>query len=525
MSAKLVDTTTRMPKSFSAHGACSLEDPHPKLSPAIYGPRQGRGRNSRQRRVWWSAAAPDARWTVWLGGATGTYQDGGRPVGLAVEHEGLLLLALSVVAQLVEGVHAQAGALDGLEELLGDDHVRVHVLQVQRRRHALHHGEGRHAAAAGAAAAGGRLGGHRREGAHVREEVRAPAGALAPLEVAVGGGGAALPGQQLVGVHGEAHGAAGLPPVEARLHQHLVQPLGLGLLLDQARAGHHHGVHVLRDAAAAGHGRGGAHVLKARVGAGADEHLVDLDAGDGLAALEAHVGEGALHGSTALGVGLVGGQGDEAGDGEGVLGAGAPGEGGGHVSGVDHHLAVVRGALVRGQASPVGERALPLLRALGRGHGASPQVLDGHLVRRHHPRARARLDGHVAHGHARLHRQRPHRLAAELDHRARAARSADDADDVQHQVLRHPRHSQRQPPPPLPRKLARGGWPATPWRSRPGRARRPRGWPAHAQQQRPQQSEHSAHRGARAASSPPPRPPSGCRPALEAHHVLAALLQ
>ena len=35
ISAKLVDTMQVMPKSMSAHGACSLEEPQPKLSPAI----------------------------------------------------------------------------------------------------------------------------------------------------------------------------------------------------------------------------------------------------------------------------------------------------------------------------------------------------------------------------------------------------------------------------------------------------------------------------------------------------------
>ena len=50
----------------------------------------------------------------------------------------------------------------------------------------------------------GRCGGHRRA-----EEVRAAAGALAALEVPVRGRGAAFPGGQRVGVHAQAHRAAG----------------------------------------------------------------------------------------------------------------------------------------------------------------------------------------------------------------------------------------------------------------------------------------------------------------------------
>ena len=34
MSAKLGEITQRMPKSISAQGACSREEPQPKLSPA-----------------------------------------------------------------------------------------------------------------------------------------------------------------------------------------------------------------------------------------------------------------------------------------------------------------------------------------------------------------------------------------------------------------------------------------------------------------------------------------------------------
>ena len=52
-----------------------------------------------------------------------------------------------VVAHLVEQVLAEPGALDGLQELLGDDHVGVDVDQRQRRRHPgqlgeLVHGDG-----------------------------------------------------------------------------------------------------------------------------------------------------------------------------------------------------------------------------------------------------------------------------------------------------------------------------------------------------------------------------------------------
>src|SRR4051794_6216757 len=62
-----------------------------------------------------------------------------------------------------------------------------------------------------------------------RDQVRPTALALPALEVAVGGRRAALAGRELVGVHPEAHRAAGAAPLGARLHEHPVEPLGLGL--------------------------------------------------------------------------------------------------------------------------------------------------------------------------------------------------------------------------------------------------------------------------------------------------------
>src|SRR5690606_13400347 len=103
--------------------------------------------------------------------------------------------------------------------------------------------------------------------------------------------GAALTGLELVGVHGQAHGAAGLAPVEARLDQDAVDALVLGLLLHQPRAGDDHGVDMVRDLAALGHGRHGAQVLYAAVGARTDEHPVDPDLLEWGARLQAHVGE------------------------------------------------------------------------------------------------------------------------------------------------------------------------------------------------------------------------------------------
>lgn len=48
-------------------------------------------------------------------------------------------------------------------------------------------------------------------------------------------------GEELIGVHCQAHGASRLAPVEAGLDENLIQALSLSLLLDDAGARHHLG--------------------------------------------------------------------------------------------------------------------------------------------------------------------------------------------------------------------------------------------------------------------------------------------
>src|SRR5271165_5444706 len=127
-----------------------------------------------------------------------------------------------------------------------------------------------------------------------RNEMRAALVALAAFKIAVRGRGAALAGREFVRVHGEAHRAAGLPPLEAGGKENLVEPLGLGLGLHQARARNNHGVDPLAHSPPFRDLRRGAQILDAAVGAGADEDPVDCEVRNLLAALETHVVEGAL---------------------------------------------------------------------------------------------------------------------------------------------------------------------------------------------------------------------------------------
>src|SRR5688572_33309371 len=125
--------------------------------------------------------------------------------------------------------------------------------------------------------------------------MRAPAGPLATLEVAVRCGGAALSGFEPVRVHAQAHRAARLAPFEAGLAEHAVEPLAFGLALHHPRSRHHQRkLDVRRDAPSLHHRGCRAQILDARVGARADEYLVDADVGDRRARLEPHVAQRAL---------------------------------------------------------------------------------------------------------------------------------------------------------------------------------------------------------------------------------------
>jgi hypothetical protein len=105
MSAKLGAISARKPKSSSAHGACSRElEPQPKLL----------AREQDRRALVARLVQHEVRVQ--------------RPRALSMPG-----FALVEVAPFVEQVGAEAGALDRLQELLGDDRVGVDVGAVQRR--------------------------------------------------------------------------------------------------------------------------------------------------------------------------------------------------------------------------------------------------------------------------------------------------------------------------------------------------------------------------------------------------------
>src|SRR5688572_16643703 len=73
------------------------------------------------------------------------------------------------------------------------------------------------------------------------DEVGARTRALPPLEIAVGCRRDAIARRSKIVVHAEAHRATGLPPLEAGVGKHPVEPLLLRLLLHEPGAGHDDG--------------------------------------------------------------------------------------------------------------------------------------------------------------------------------------------------------------------------------------------------------------------------------------------
>ena len=127
-----------------------------------------------------------------------------------------------------------------------------------------------------------------------RDKMRASARSLPPLEVPVAGRGATFARLQHIRVHREAHAAAGFPPFESGVEENPVQPFLLGLLLDETGTGHHDRVHGPGDPLAFRHGGCEAQILDARIRAGPDEHLVDLDVRNRHVGGESHIGQGAF---------------------------------------------------------------------------------------------------------------------------------------------------------------------------------------------------------------------------------------
>src|ERR1700736_3931985 len=151
--------------------------------------------------------------------------------------------------------------------------------------------------------------------------------ALAAFEIAIGGAGGALVRRENVRVHAYAHAATCVAPFETGGGENFIEAFFFGLGFDAAGTGDNQ---RLLDIAgyvfAFDEVSGGAKIVDARIGAGADEHAIDGNVHDGGARFQAHVHEGALGGFLVVEVAERTGIGDAVSDASDHSRIGAPGD-------------------------------------------------------------------------------------------------------------------------------------------------------------------------------------------------------
>ena len=261
--------------------------------------------------------------------------------------------------------------------------------------------------------------------------MRAAPFALAAFEVAVAGRGTALARRELVGIHCQAHAAARLTPLEARLSKDLIEAFGFGLLLDLAAAGHDHRADVVGNFVSVGDLRGGAEIFDAGVRAGADENAIDRHLRDRSARCEVHVVERSpgglffVFGGERLGIGHA------AGDRYDLTWVGSPGDLRGDVGGVERERPVVGRVRVGRKLLPSLDGSVEILRDIL----AAAEIVVGGLVRGDQSGTGAGFDRHVTDGHSLFHAQRADGGSGVFDAVAGAAVGGDLADEVEDQVL------------------------------------------------------------------------------------------
>src|SRR5882762_2405265 len=142
------------------------------------------------------------------------------------------------------------------------------------------------------------MAGNRRGGGHDRaDQVSAAVFALAALEIAIAGAGAALVRRQDVRIHPDAHAAAGVAPFETGGGENLVEAFFFSLRFDSARARNDQRLlDVFRYVLACHKMRRGAQIIKARIGARANEYAIHRNVDDGRAGFQPHIFECALGG-------------------------------------------------------------------------------------------------------------------------------------------------------------------------------------------------------------------------------------
>jgi hypothetical protein len=271
-------------------------------------------------------------------------------------------------------------------------------------------------------------------GHHGADQVGAAVAALAALEVAVAGAGAAFVGGEDVGVHADAHTAAGVPPLETGGDENLIETFFFGLGFYAAGAGNYQSLlDGLIDVLAFDEVRGGAEIVDAGIGAAADKDAVDVDVNDGSAGFQSHVLQGALGGFLVVEIFEVVGIGNASGYAADHSGIGAPGDLRSDLFGLQFYGDVEFCAFVAGKLLPAGDRFVKFFAAGN--ECAAFEIFERGFVWRDHSGAGASFHRHVADGHAAFHAQFADCLAGVFDYVAGAATDSDFSDDGENNVF------------------------------------------------------------------------------------------
>jgi hypothetical protein len=108
-------------------------------------------------------------------------------------------------------------------------------------------------------------------------QVRAATLALPAFEIAIGGRSATISLLEAIAIHGNAHRTAGSAPLETSVKKDPVEALRLSLFAHLCGARYDDGLDVRCDLPAGYDSGSRPKVLKASIGAGTNENLIDLD--------------------------------------------------------------------------------------------------------------------------------------------------------------------------------------------------------------------------------------------------------
>src|SRR5690554_2163565 len=277
--------------------------------------------------------------------------------------------------------------------------------------------------------------GYRSGGGHGRaHQVGTPTKALTTFEVPVGGRRTMLALPQLVGVHGQTHGATRVTPFQTRLDKDLVQAFLLRLRFNQAGTRSHHGLLQAGSHLAAFHHRSRfAQIFNPTVGTGTDKHPIQLDIGDLLVRPQAHVLERANNAFTLDGIFFLRRVRHIAVDTGYHLRRRAPAHLRLDSRAVELNHLVENRVVVAVQGAPVFNGLVPGL-AFWR-ERTTFHILNGGVIHRHHTHTGTALDGHIADSHPAFHAQTTDRLTTKLDGVTGTACGTNLADDGQNHIL------------------------------------------------------------------------------------------